>query len=78
MSSSDDFDTLLTPGTYYVSSGSNTPQHGPVDNNGNSIVICGKVIVEIPHGLSTSNIRSQTIIHYTSKVTYYRKYESSA
>lgn len=77
LSASDDFDTLLTPGIYYTPGSSFMPQHGPVDNDGNSINICGKIIVEIPHGVPTSNIRSQTIIGYGNKTIYYRKYESN-
>ncbi len=76
LSASDDFDTLLTPGIYYTPGSSSMPQHGPVDNNGDPISICGKIIVEIPHGVPTSNIRGQTIIGYGNKTIYYRKYES--
>lgn len=77
LSSSDDFNTLLTPGIYYTPGSSSMPQHGPVDNNGDPISICGKIIVEIPHGVPTSNIRGQTIIGYGNKTIYYRKYESN-
>ena len=78
LTSSDDFNTLLTPGTYYIQGNSSTPQNGPTDNSGNAVSLCGKVIVEIPHGLASSNIRGQTIYVYSNRTTYYRRYENSA
>ena len=72
LSASDDLDTLMDVGTYYVTGSSSAPQNAPVAG------AVGKVIVEIPHGYPTSSIRAQRYIQYGSGTEWYRKYESSA
>ena len=69
--STDDLDDLKTVGTYYVQQSSDVPQNAP-----GSYV--GKVIVSIPHGLTTSAIRAQEYIVYSSGYSWYRKFESNA
>ena len=72
LSSTDNLDSLTTVGTYYVSGSSSTPQNAPTG------FTVGKVIVDIPHGLSSSSIRGQHYLAYGSGREAYRKFESNS
>ena len=71
LSSTDDLDYILDVGTYYVSGSSNTPVNAPTSG------FVGKIIVDIPHGVSNSSIRGQRAVSYVSGRSWYRRYESN-
>lgn len=73
LNSSNDLNNILDVGSYAVSSGTSVPDNAPVDN------FCGRVIVMIPHLVSsTSTTKGQQAISYSSGRSWYRKFENGA